>query len=415
MMNLLGHRLNLDLWVKVLLFLFPIGLVSVRHWASGFFIALCLTGIVVMAKRGKDYWRLSSYEWIFITLTVLFFGSFLLTSLVNGWDAHATRALGTEIRFLFIIPLYLLVRQIPDAAKFVALGCVFAIFINLALVVYEIHVLGIARSNGIYGPLFVGPVTVLLAAVVLHMVQFKSPARRWLFRVVILVATIIVAAYSSRSALLGVIVLVLYLLITQIKQYRWLIALVLGVGVVLGVQFHATTKARVLAAYNDVAAYIEHEAGSSGMAANPRGNTSAGVRLEMGKAALYILKEKPIFGAGRYLYTDFVKKYVDQGLLNSAVVVHGHPHSMLLAAIFFKGLLGLLLVLAIFIYMLWFFAYQRKQFVISSYVGMGFMISVFVVQMTESAVLIKGNFIAVFLVILSVLFAYKVQEMERAK
>ena len=135
----------------------------------------------------------------------------------------------------------------------------------------------------------------------------------------------------------------------------------------------------------------------------------------MGKATLYLLAEKPIFGAGRYAYKDFVDKYVKKGLLNPAVSKHGHPHNILFSAAFFKGLLGVIIVLAIFIYTLWFFSRKRHIHLLSSDVGIIFLLCVFMVQLTASAILIKGNFIVVFLVILSVLFSNKIQEINKFK
>jgi O-antigen ligase len=107
-----------------------------------------------------------------------------------------------------------------------------------------------------------------------------------------------------------------------------------------------------------------------------------------------------------------VKKISDAGLLNASVSEHGHPHNMFLAALFFKGLFGLGIALSIFGYALWFFWHKRADHPSSSYAGMAFLLVLMTVGFTESAVFIKGNFIAIFLTGLGVLFAMKSDEMK---
>lgn len=123
------------------------------------------------------------------------------------------------------------------------------------------------------------------------------------------------------------------------------------------------------------------------------------------KAAQYVLKQSPWVGLGRYHYAEFVKEQVDAGLLNRSVANHGHPHNMLIAALFFKGLMGLSIVALVFIFSFVYLFKSRHKADGPSLAGAAFIIVLLVSQMTESAALIKGNFIAVLLIGLAVMFS----------
>lgn len=393
--------------IKGFVFLFPLFLVSVRHWASAIFVLMCFIGVgKLFSKTGKDN-PLMKQERILLALMALFFLAFVISSLVNGWDKGATRALNTEVRFLLFIPLYLLFRRIPDLIRPFSLGCIIGIVLNLFLVIYEIHYLGLPRSNGVYGPLFVGPATVLMATIALFTFKLEAHRRNRILLTFVLLATSLIAAYSSRSALLGMAIMGLFAIMTFAKRFRWIYILLLFSISASALYLHDSTRERISVAYEELSGYVDYELSESNGQVNPHGQGSIGTRLEMYKAAKFVLRDSPLFGIGRYHYQDYVKRLSDAGLLNSSISEHGHPHNMFLAALFFKGLFGLAIALAVFGYALWFFWYKRAEYPDSSYAGTAFLLILMVVGFTESAVFIKGNFIAIFLTGLGVLFAMK--------
>jgi O-antigen ligase len=400
--------------IKGFVFLFPVFLVSVRHWASAIFVLMCFIGVGKLFSNASKDNPLLKQERILLSLMILFFVAFLISSLVNGWDKGATRALNTELRFLLFVPLYLLFRRIPDLIKPFSLGCIVGIVLNLFLVIYEIHYLGLPRSNGVYGPLFVGPATILIATISMFTFKLESESRNRILLAFIIIATSVIAAYSSRSALLGMMVLVLLAILIYAKRFRWVYVLLLFSVSASAIYLHDSTRERLAIAYNEFSGYVDYELSNPNGQINPYGQGSIGTRLEMYKAASFVLKDSPLFGIGRYHYQDYVKQISDAGLLNSSISEHGHPHNMFLAALFFKGLFGLVIALAIFGYCLWFFWHKRGDHPDSSYAGMAFLLILMTVGFTESAVFIKGNFIAIFLIGLGVLFAMKSNEMKES-
>ena len=84
-----------------LLFLFPIAVNSVRHWASTIFTLLCLLSF------SYPYWRkvmLTAWEKYLLALFAACFAAFMISNLVNGWGEKQTGVLGVEIRYLLLFP-----------------------------------------------------------------------------------------------------------------------------------------------------------------------------------------------------------------------------------------------------------------------------------------------------------------------
>jgi len=402
---------RIDTWTRGLLFLFPLFAVSIRHWLSTIFTLLCILGIAKLFRINQLNFKITREELVLMALLAAFFLSFVLTSLSTGWDEQATRALGTELRFLLFIPLYLLVRQEHDALLYLAWGCLFAVFLNFGWTVYEVEILGVSQVHGIYSSLFTGPITIIFAAVSLFAFRKQDLSMGYLIPIAVLATSGYVAAYTSRSALLGLALLSLFYFFTKVQKHRLAILAAFILAMCAIFYFNQFTSTRVQTAYNEFIAYFSHESTNKN-AINPHGGTSVGVRLEMIKSTKFVLQDSRWLGFGRYNYHDYMRGLIDKGLLNNGVADHGHPHNMLLATLFFKGLIGLSIVLFIFCYSVYFFWRNRKKYETASYAGLAFLLILLITQMTESAALIKGNFIAIFLVFLAVLFASKSSSMK---
>jgi O-antigen ligase len=394
-------------WLAALfLFAFPLFAVSVRHWASTTFGLICLLGLVEIARRRRKLFSdVSGTEWVLVALVVAFFGSFLLTSFSIGWDESAERALGTEIRFLLFAPLYFLVRNNPFAFRALVWGSAAAVFINFGFVYYEVEQLNRAQVHLIYSSLFVGPVTAIFAAIAVFGLRAGSSWIKLIYRLLIIAAALYVAMHTARSAILGVVLLALISIVWLQKRYRCVTFIVFALLGVTAITSNDFAYQRVSTAYHEFSSYIENELSSPEQSVNKKGGGSVGTRLEMIKAAQYALKQSPWVGLGRYHYAEFVKEQVDAGLLNRSVANHGHPHNMLIAALFFKGLIGLAIVALIFIFSFVYLFKIRQKADGPSLAGAAFIIVLLASQMTESAALIKGNFIAVLLIGLAVMFS----------
>jgi O-antigen ligase len=84
--------------------------------------------------------------------------------------------------------------------------------------------------------------------------------------------------------------------------------------------------------------------------------TSTGLRLEMWKSALYSFKEKPIFGTGEYGNKAYKQQQIQQGLVSSKIYAFGHAHNEIFTALSYRGLIGFLSLLSIYLVPLWLFS-----------------------------------------------------------
>ncbi len=63
--------------------------------------------IVAWGKRPA----LLKQEKVWLWLCAVFFLAFVVSALINGWGHVQNRELAVEIRYLLVVPLYLMLRQ----------------------------------------------------------------------------------------------------------------------------------------------------------------------------------------------------------------------------------------------------------------------------------------------------------------
>ena len=176
-----------DLWVKCtdreniilfLVFLFPVAGAFVRHWISDLFVLLFLFSLFLFRKELKE--PLKKEETLFLAGFFAYFAVFILTSLVNGWGEEQTDWLLLELRFLAVIPIYLMLRNVRHVGQALLWGILLGLALTFAWSIYELYIMDSEsyieltaeldpekrRLNGVYSVLFIGPYILLLAALV---------------------------------------------------------------------------------------------------------------------------------------------------------------------------------------------------------------------------------------------------------
>lgn len=396
---------KIERFAVALIFLFPLFVVSIRHWASGIFILLSALGIAALFLR-TTYAGIARNEWFLMALIAAFFGSHVLTSLANGWDDLATDALNTELRYLLFVPLYLVIRRSSSAVHAFFWGCLFSVFLNFGFVLHEVEMLGRQQVHLVYSSLLVGPVTVIFAGVAILGWRLEKKWVEITVKLLALSAALYVSMHTSRSAIVGVLVLLLMTSFFYVKKKRFLVAALILVVAAAAIWSNDFSRKRVDLAFDELKNYVEYEYEyESAQMPNKYGGGSVGTRLEMLKSAKIVLNEAPWVGFGRYHYQDRVKEEVRKQGLHPGIAGHGHPHNIFVATLFFKGLVGLFVVVAIFVYALLQFGKSLEWHHVEARAGIAFVILLLMTQLTESALFIKGNFIAVFLVGMAVLYS----------
>jgi len=402
---------------KYTLFLFPVFAVSVKHWISSFFGILVLLGLISLFQNWQNIKSLYKEEKILIAIVVGYFGVFLISSLASGWGQSGTYALGTEIRILFVIPIYLLLRNISGVELYLLAGSILGVLFGgiqglLDVYVFKTFEYERVMAWGAYGHLFIGPVILLMAALLVPAIRaLKLDKRLWLILTgVALLGLATVALSTARSAYLGFLVLGIF---TIIYYLRWNVAtfvFVVLMGLVISTYMISDkVQHRVNDGVGDVTAYFESlEKYPDSPEKYYMG--SLGTRLEMWRSTKYFFSEAPWFGVGRFNYKKKAQEFVDQGLANQAIADHSHPHNAYIEMIMSKGLFGLLALLSLLYYPLYVFITTRNANRDSAFAGIVLISAYTIFSLTEASTFIKNNFVAIYLVYLAVFFSWHTRE-----
>ena len=135
-------RENLILGV---VFLFPLAGTFVRHWISDLFVLLLLLSLFFHKKSNKN--PMTNEEKVFLAGFLAYFVVFILTSLVNGWREEQTDWLLLELRFLAIIPIYLMLRDIPHVGRALLFGALLGIILTFCWSMYELYIMSRKVGN----------------------------------------------------------------------------------------------------------------------------------------------------------------------------------------------------------------------------------------------------------------------------
>ncbi|WVN42045.1 O-antigen ligase family protein [beta proteobacterium MWH-UniP1] len=392
----------------LLLFLFPICAVSVRHWVSAIFLLFALLAIFNLRSLIRSS-NLSKHEVWLLVLMAIFFVVYLISSFVNGWSDRSIRLWERELRFLLFVPVYLLVRQRPNPLAALGCGAAIAVFLTAVIAPVQAYLLGYGRDLGVYGPLFTGPITALFLIVAIAWAHAEVPVRfRRALVAALFIATLIVAVLTSRSSILGTSLILLgYYLFTS-RDYRYLLAFVfLGVAIVGAHEVtEVSTAPRLGTAFQEAKNYITFQINHPGEI-NPHAVTSVGTRLEMLRSLQFFLRDYPVWGAGGYNYHEVISGYISKGLVAESVAFHAHPHNVFAQVLVSKGIVGLIIFLGIIFMSAFLLRRAETDGAGTSRLTFGllFLAALILMSFTESALVLKGNFIACGLLLLCVFLA----------
>ena len=394
--------------VYALLFLLPIFAVTVRHWISNIFALMSLISLILLYTNRKQHQDILKEEKILLWGFAAYFGVFILTSIINGWGELQTRYLGVEIRFLLFVPLYLLVRNMRGAGKYLIAGCGLGVLVTAVDCLRDITVNNLDIYTGVYSQLLVGPVILLFAF--LFVSHFHARAEKpWLklcLLLVIMIGLFVVAKTGVRNAYLAAVVFFVLFILHQYSGSRRLGLLagsiLLAYGAYLSVETINTRVNQAVAEFREYVSY-EDPAKFTGRL------SSIGTRLEMWRATPIFFKDHPLFGVSRGEYSTSVRTYIEQGLVHPDIGTHSHPHNAYSETLISKGLVGVVPFILITIYPLIVLVRNYRQNNRSAFPGIILISGFLVFSLTEASPFIKGNFSSIYILFLAVLFSMHIQ------
>ena len=409
---------------KYSIFLLPIFAVSVRHWVSSLFSVLVLLGLINLFQKRKNIRPLYKEEKILIAIIIGYFGVFLISSVASGWGQSGTYALGTDIKFLLAIPIYILLRNISGVGFYLLAGSVLGAFVGGVQGLLDVYVFvvpeyyGHIHAWGAYGHLFIGPVTLLMVGLIIPATrELKLDKRLWPVLVAVgLLGLATVILSLARSAYLGFVVISV---LSILYYLRWKKATVVIVIITVLVVFSYIISDKVQNRINDgvseVTNYFDTLKKYPGQPEKYSARSSLGTRLEMWRSTQYFFAEAPWFGVGRFNYKSKAQEYVNQGLANQVIANHSHPHNAYIEMIMSKGVFGLLSLLLLMYYPLYVFIKTRNVSRDSAFAGIVLITAYTIFSLTEASTFIKNNFVAIYLVYLSVFFSWHLREVHKAE
>lgn len=338
-----------------LLLVFPSLCNLEKHCGSTILVLLTLMGLSI-ALSPKRRPSLTMYEkwvmWAFAGYFGVYLFSFALNGLLGNLPDLRLKYLDHEFRFLFVFPIFLLLRYLRISSGIlwggVTTGALvaggYAICSNVWLSPGQ-------RVSGGYHPIAFGDLSLAMAFMSIVSIDWYRRNRNiYLFVPSVASLTGLVASIMSgtRGAWIAIPGLLCVFFFYSAKFIRiGPRLLMVGACCVLAVAAYkipATKSAgRLDLIITEIADYAQGH----------RVYTPITARIEVWRAALDIFYQNPLFGAGPGTYKPLLHEMVAKGLRHEIASPHGDPHSIYLAAMSDCGILGLIALLAMLGMPLW--------------------------------------------------------------
>ena len=412
--NEIKNKTLLEKSVYILIFLFPVLSLSVRHWLSGIFSLLALISLIYFfVSRKKLYVEEKLLLWIFFA----FICSFLLSATLNDWSPNSLRRTGTEFKYLLFFPLYIMLRQFIHLRDILLYGTILG-GIALGLhAIYDVIYTSHGRGWGIYGPIIFGDLAVLYFSISTSILIYKKNLSPFTALLILSIILSLIASYLSgtRNAWVALIVNIpiLLLLFWQTHKSKKVLfsylALVLTTFIIALVSV-TTIKDRSINAYNEFTTFIQYGAEED----YDLINSSVGFRLGQWRAATQIFQEAPFFGYGAGNASKQVNRHVEKGLAHKdlynpkAETGIGGLHSTYFDALVNEGVIGLIILFIFLLYPIYIFIKLRKYDQLTSSLGLLLILNYMIFGTTENP-FVHDNFSSVYLIFIAVLFSYLVK------
>jgi len=323
----------------LLVALFPILTGSVSHGGSVIYLLLILIGVVTAWPSWKKLSRLEKN----ILLGYCLFVFVALLSMVNADDGPSNiKRLERLLRFLAIVPVYLLVRSVKfDLLKSLLVGSGVGCIVLASQAWYAVSILGVIDVHGAYHKIYFGDTAMLLVTVVAAGV-FTVAKKRWQVGL----GSICIAAglYASvLSGTRGAWLLLPLLLPVYFYLYRHLFnvkrTVLVATSLLLLVSFSDywvpnSMAARINQGVEEIRLYQSEQ----------KYHSSLGSRINMWRDCVTMFLQHPFLGVG---LGDF--RWERKKLMNSGAAIvdsqYDHAHNIYLDSLATTGLLGLLALL----------------------------------------------------------------------
>ncbi len=314
---------------------------TIRSAAStiAFFIFI-FSCIYLYRVRGKVVAKLTKQEKVWL-YSVVFLNIVVLLSSYNNFRVDFS-SIDALTRFLFAIPLYFVIKRVGlDIRVFMIGGCVGAILMGI-YAYYQVFILKYPMATGMTDHNYFGQLSFLLSFISLCGFLYFNDRKtiKWIFLLSSFVGLFAILASNSRGvwiAIPAVIVLVFVNGLERVSFAKKVISLILLVVIIYSSYFNnlLNFKNRVNVIANETVDFFQDGAVSG----------SAGLRLEMWRASLIMIKESNGLGLGDQGYTQSIRKMVAEKKVHPSMQNFDvEPHNYYLKTFVSQGFLGIVLL-----------------------------------------------------------------------
>jgi len=394
--------------VYLLIFLFPIAGMSVRHWITNIFNLLVLISLFTLRKPREP---LLKEEKIFLWICLSYFSMFIISSFANGWEQAQTYYLGTELRFIMVIPLYILVRRYSDCSIWFLRGAVLGGYVLFGQAYYDVFIMGYGTAMGVYSKNIIGPLAVLTGFWAIYYIwnNYQKLSKSIFIFILLSAAAAFAAAAlsSSRGGYVGFIISALACVMFFTKP-RWMFGstLMLCITVFMIYQNSNIVNTSINNAISSYHLYFE----AKDHVNDPSSATSTGVRLEMFRTGLLFIRDNPFVGIGPGNYRKNADVYIKNGEASPHIGNYSHPHNVFVEVASSKGLIGLITVLLLFYYPAYLYIKHYKEHKQTAILGLIHIIAMSAFSLTDHSVILMNNYTSILLLCMAIFLSEHIKQ-----
>lgn len=317
---------------------------TVRSAAStiAFFIFIFSCFWLYKYKNDKSA-KLENQEKIWLWSVVLLNIVVLLSSYDNFTIDFS--AIDSLTRLIFAIPLYFLARHIGINLHVFILGGGIGAVLMCIYAYYQTQVLGNSMATGMTDHNYFGQLSLLLTFISLcGFIYYKDKSMlKWVFLFTSFLGFYAILAASSRGvwiALPALTYLVFMTGLTHVNMWKKITAFLILIIIVFNVYINniVNFKDRVDSVINQTNSFFQDNEISG----------SAGLRLEMWRSSLIMIKESYGLGSGDLGYTKGIGKLLKEGRVHSSMQKFTvEPHNYYLKTLVGQGVVGIILLFLI--------------------------------------------------------------------
>ncbi|MCB5161478.1 O-antigen ligase family protein [Marinomonas algarum] len=321
---------------------------------GGALIFLSSIGLIFI----KPKWALLNKQdrllfWTFFSFAISMF-------IAVAMDSMSIRELDKPSRFLVVLPVLVLLLNVTNRKEWLWYSVLFGAIFAFSMALHERVVLGDRRSGVGINEIMFGNTAMLLGllsfAGAIYFYSQKRYAWMWLSIIGGFAGIGGSVLSGTRGGWVGLpfIGLFLFWQCRDLLGRKLLLSVfsvvILSLVTVVAVPQTGVQK-RVNDAVSDITKYLD----------GSRRATSVGVRFDLWKSSVLIVKQAPIFGVGASQITPLRKELAADNLISKASSRFGHAHNEYFDALAKRGIVGLVFLLMVYLVPLKLFLNKLKE------------------------------------------------------